>query len=484
VPSSNPSFFNSELPTLNQIKAGSTAIINQQDFASTVTPLNFGAYAQNNKLPYSINYGFNMQWQPLNSTAITIGYVGNVGRHGVIPVPFNEPGVATPTNPINGETASYGYQVLNQNSPVVSGRNTYYNAISTEPYNTYDGGNIDLRVPYVGYSPNAALFKAAGVSAYNALQTQVEKRMSRNVQATVSYTWSHALDEQSDIGLFFTGDNPNRLRDSYGSADFDRTHVFTAAFVLTEPDFVKAQSLTGRVVDGWKLNGIVVAESGQPYSLYEYDGAVGSLYFGNYPTLANPVLGIKNGSNPRSAETGHVGAFQTAAGGYVGAINVTQVNVNLLQPGQKGVPSCTANEPCDYFETDFTPGQRNIFRQAFQKRADLSLNKLVTLNDRFSALYSFSVFNVTNTPSFDVPSNSASIGQAYVGGAEVYGQVVTTKGGEGTLGPVASQSTGTLASLYKLPTTNADGSTTNTFGAVRNTIGGSRAIEMSLHLNF
>jgi hypothetical protein len=484
VPSSNPSFFNSELPTLNQIKAGSTAIINQQDFASTVTPLNFGAYAQNNKLPYSINYGFNMQWQPLNSTAITIGYVGNVGRHGVIPVPFNEPGVATPTNPINGETASYGYQVLNQNSTVVSGKNTYYNAISTEPYNTYDGGNIDLRVPYVGYSPNAALFKAAGVSAYNALQTQVEKRMSRNVQATVSYTWSHALDEQSDIGLFFTGDNPNRLRDSYGSADFDRTHVFTAAFVLTEPDFVKAQSLTGRVVDGWKLNGIVVAESGQPYSLYEYNGAVGSLYFGNYPTLANPVLGIKNGSNPRSAETGHVGAFQTAAGGYVGAINVTQVNVNLLQPGQKGVPSCTANEPCDYFETDFTPGQRNIFRQAFQKRADLSLNKLVTLNDRFSALYSFSVFNVTNTPSFDVPSNSASIGQAYVGGAEVYGQVVTTKGGEGTLGPVASQSTGTLASLYKLPTTNADGSTTNTFGAVRNTIGGSRAIEMSLHLNF
>jgi Carboxypeptidase regulatory-like domain len=498
VPSANPGLFTGELPTAAQIRADCSAITNQQDEGcSGAAPLTFGAYDAANKLPYSINYTFNIQWQPTNDVAITIGYVGNVGRHGVIPVPFNEPGIATPTNPIHGETSSYGYQVLNQNSPAaVTGgttakptTTTYFNSISTEPYNTPDGGNIDLRVPYVGYSPNAALFKAAGVSAYNALQTQVEKRMSHHLQGTLSYTYSHALDEQSDVGLFFTGDNPNNLRDSYGSADFDQTHTISSAFVFTLPDTKPQASLLGKFVDGWQLSGIVIAQSGQPYSLYEFNGAVGSLYFGNFPSLINPVLGIKNGSNPKSALTGRVGAGE-ASDGYLGAIDVSQLAVNELQPGQKGIPSCTANEPCDYFETDFTPGQRNIFRQAFQKRADVQITKRVKIGERFAALYSFNVFNLTNTPSFDIPNNSADIGQGDVNttlntkgvtyGESAFGQVVTTQGGEGN----SATNSGTFSQLYKTPLKNADGSTTSTFGAVRNTIGSARIIEMQLHLNF
>jgi Carboxypeptidase regulatory-like domain len=504
IPSANPAFFTSQLPTANNIRTSCTAIANQQNDGCLV-PFSFGSYAAANKLPYSINYSFTIQMQPTNTLAFTLGYVGNVGRHGVIPVPFNEPGIATPTNPINGETSSYGYQVLNQNSPlVIAGgtpakptTTTYFNSISTEPYNTDDGGNIDLRVPYVGYSPNATLYTAAGVSSYNALQTQMQKRMSRHVQATVAYTWSHTLDEQSDIGLFFTGDNPDHLRDSYASADFDRTNTLTSAFVFTSPDVIHEKNFASKFLNDWQLSGIVVAESGQPYSLYEFDGAVGSLYFGNFPTLANPVLGIKDGAHPKSALTGHVGAFQNSTDtGYFGAINVNQLNVNLIQPGQKGVPACTtANEACDYYETDFTPGQRNIFRQAFQKRADLSMSKTVKVGDRYSAVVSFNAFNVTNTPSFDVPNNSASIAQGHVGttlpavtgntyATTAFGQVVSTPGGQGNLGATAATSTGTLAALYKLPTTNGDGSTTSTFGAVRNTIGSSRVIEMSLHFNY
>jgi len=211
---------------------------------------------------------------------------------------------------------------------------------------------------------------------------------------------------------------------------------------------------------------------------------VGSIYFGNDPTLANPVLGIKNGSNPKSALTGHVGAFQDAASNYIGAINTTQLNVNFLQPGQKGIPLCTATEPCDYFETDFTPGQRNIFRQAFQKSANLSVTKTVRLRDRYSAAYSFNVYNVTNTPSFDVPNNSSSIGSAGLVKAATpktgtnaslaFGQVVSTQGNEPT----------TQSTLFTYPTVTSDGATTSTFGAVRNTIGSSRIIEMQLHLNF
>ncbi len=47
-------------------------------------------------LPYTINYTLNFQWQPTNDLAFTLGYTGNRGRHSVIPIPLNEPGIATP----------------------------------------------------------------------------------------------------------------------------------------------------------------------------------------------------------------------------------------------------------------------------------------------------------------------------------------------------------------------------------------------------
>jgi hypothetical protein len=488
--SSDPSTFAAKIPTLAAIKtacAGLTAEVAGGD--CPLQPYNFGAYASDNKLPYIIDFSFGMQTQLTNTLAFAVGYVGNRGRHSVIPVPFNEPGIATPTNPINGETASYGYEVLNASNPVTVGGHTYYSPISTEPYNTYDGGNIDLRVPYVGYSPNAALFKAAGVSAFDSLQVSVTKRMDKYDSFQVSYTFGHALDEQSDLGLFFTGDNPNHLRDSWASADFDRTHILVFNYLFKVPDLVHSHNFASKFTNGWQLVGITTVQTGQPYSLYEYDGAVGSIYFGNYPTLANPVLGIKDGKNPNSAKTGAVGSQLTKSGNtfaYLNQIDENQLALNLLQPGQKGIPACstTANEPCDYFESDFTPGQRNIFRQSLQKDADLSFQKVTALTERVSARYTFDIFNLTNSTSFDVPNNSASISASRFKGVQAtapynygYGQVVSSKATN--LADVGTPN-GSTTGLYIVPSNNSS----STFGAIRNTIGLSRSIEMSLHLTF
>jgi Carboxypeptidase regulatory-like domain/TonB dependent receptor len=478
VPSPDPAFFTRQLPTLNAMKAGCTGVINQSNGGCTSTaPFNFGAYDMSNKLPYTFNFKFDIQWQPRNDLAVTIGYTGNLGRHAVIPVPFNEPGIATPGSPIHGENSSYGWEVLNANSP----NGKFFNPISTEPYNTFDGGNIDFRVPFVGYSPNSTLFKAAGVSSYNALETHVVKTLSHYTQFGVSYTYSHSLDEQSDVGLFFTGDNPDNLRDSYASADFDRTNIFQLQYLAQLPKFAKDSTLLGKFTNGWQLVGLATLQSGEPFSLYEFDGAVGSLYFGNFPTLANPVLGIKNGSNPRSALTGHIGAFQNknANGSYssIPAIDPSQLQMANLQPGQKGIPTCVGNEPCDIFENDFTPGQRNIFRQSFQKDADISIQKITTFHDRYSVRYSLDIFNVTNTPSFDVPNNSASISQGELRSTTVNGKPATTSTAFGqVLSAPTSQQTD-FNSLYVQPTLGS-----STFGAVRNTIGGSRTVEMSLHI--
>ena len=492
-----------------------SGIDNQEGYTDCPDALNFGAYNKNNVLPYTMNYTLKMQWQPRNDMAFELGYVGNVGRHSVIPFPLNEPGLATPSNPIHGETATYGFEVLNQNHLV----GYDYAPIAGEPWNSEDGGNTDFRTPYIGYSPNAAIFTTAGVSAYNALQAQLQKQMSHHIQGSVSYTWSHSLDEQSDVGLFFTGDNPNDLRSSYGSSDFDRTHVITADFLATLPDYARKHSALSYLTNGWALTGIGILQSGEPYSLYEFYGAVGSAYFGDYPTLLNPVLPIKNPAEVKQALTGNSGRFRGTGGNYIPTIDPNDIAISYLTPGQKGVPVSTGTDPQDIYETDFVPGQRNIFRQDWQKRLDLSIRKTFEISDRYSLRYDFNVFNIFNTTSMDIPQNQTQIRQSSACSTSAiaagnncsssdyyvnYGQIVTANNS------VDQQSA--LTRLDQKPVTNGTGSgltipltlspgqgacTTGTafqgqfcpnngaqFGSVTGTIGGSRAITMGLHFLF
>ena len=522
-PSSNPGTIAQALQNQLNIMTGNSkyygkncgGVDNQEGYTDCTATLNFGAYDKNNVLPYTINYTLNLQWQPANDLAVTLGYTGNRGRHAVVPIPFNEPGIATPGNPINGETDTYGFEVLNQNS-MSDGYD--YDPIPSEPWNTADGGNTDFRAPYVGYSPNAVLFKTEGNSAYDALEAHLEKRLSHNFQAGASYTWSHALDEQSDIGLFFTGDNPNNLRDSWASADFDRTHVFSANFQVSTPTLAKGHSPASYIVNDWHLTGTGILQSGEPYSLYEFYGAVGSVFFGNYPTLMNPVLGVKNPSSAKNSMTGNKGDFRGSGGSYIPALDPTQISIDYLKPGQMGIPTSSGSEPSDIYETNFAPGQRNLFRQAGQKRLDLSVRKNFHVTEKVNLQYELNVFNVTNTTSPDVPQDQAQIRQNYscsntatAAGNNCYpGSVYLNYGQIATSGnPVDQQSA--LANLDQLPYSNGTGrgltiptliplgagtcvsayaipggcpNNAANFGSVTGTIGGARAFTMGIHITY
>ncbi len=523
VSPTTPANLASLMPTVDSIESACTAAniyngnniigFNCNDGAPD-GPLVIGNYNVNNVLPYTENWMMDIQWQPRSDTSIDIGYVGNRGKHEVIPIPFNEPGIATPSHPINGQTGSYGVEVLSDNSP--AGGTPY--AMATEPYDTFSGGNVDLRVPYVGYDPNSASFETRGISSYDALQVHLTKRMSHGIQLGMSYTWSHTLDEQSDIGLFFTGDNPNNLRSSYASADFDQTHMLNFNYVLDLPNAIKNEhNWLSKVTDHWSLEGITVLTSGQPYSIYDYSGSVGSEYFGGNIELMNPILPIKPGISPKSVKTGHSGAYtyaQPNAGGgvtpvYAPALKAQDFYVPLIAPGQNGVPACDTTTDggnagpgggplCDVFETTFVPGQRNIFRQSFQKRADITLQKEIHAGERYDVRYQFEVFNITNTPSFDVPTNNIvlnpnfdeiswvqqSNGQYALQGEYGYGHQVQP-GPEGVTTPNGSaacsgSSPNCAYELYTVPATT----TSNPLGVVTHSIGSQRLIEMSLHVMF
>ena len=71
-------------------------------------PFLFGGYDISNKLPYTQNWTIDLQYQAFNNWLFEIGYVGNHGTHEIIPIPFNQPQIATAQNPVNGQMSSYG----------------------------------------------------------------------------------------------------------------------------------------------------------------------------------------------------------------------------------------------------------------------------------------------------------------------------------------------------------------------------------------
>ncbi len=422
-------------------------------------PISLGVYDRTNKLPYTYNYTLDIQWQPRNDLAISLGYVGNLGRHQVIPVPFNQPGIASPGNTIHGEKYTYGYTVGGAGLP----DGTSYDA-------DYEGGNVDHRVPYVGYAAESIDYKAAGVDAYNALQGHIEKRMSHGIQVGASYTYSHALDEQSGLGLFYNGNNPLNLRDGYASADFDRTHVINFSYVFQVPDFAPKHTLAGYAANGWSLVGLTVLQSGQPYSVIDFTGAVGSIYYSTNNGITNPIVPLAPGCTPQNAKTGLSGSFGDSA------LKPACFTVPLLPAGGLNGAIPTS----DPYETSFTSGQRNIFRQAFQKRADASLVKVLGISDRYNLKYTFDVYNLTNTSSFDIPGNEVSQNTnfnarpagpqgTYASGVAPSGQTCSTTAGQASAGP----NTGNY--FYNCPTG---------IGVVTHTIGSPRQIQMSLRFMF
>src|SRR5208282_4121640 len=449
-------------PTLGPPPTGNPAdlVVPNATAISTGIPLfSFGDYNRANKLPYTLNQTLDIQWQPRRDLAIDIGYVGNLGRHEVVPLPFNQAQIASPSSPTRKGTPieqdyTYGYSIVT----TPGGFNTI-NLPNGQPYQeTFEGGNVDLRVPYIGYSGESESYTAAGISAYNALQTHIEKRMSHGIQVGFSYTYSHSDDEQSALGLFYNGNNALDLRSGYGLSDFDRKHVMNFTYRYEFPKFFSASTIKGRIADGWALTGLTVIQSGQPYSVVDYSGAVGSIFYSVNNGIGNPVVPLA-GCAPSQALTGASGATPGSP-----ALKASCFGIPLLAPGalNGAIPT---NDP---YETNFIAhGERNIFRQSWQRRADISLVKLTQITERSALRYSFDVFNLTNTASFDIPIDDVSQNINFNGFPSV--------GTPATLNPCNTQFSG---SLYVCPTTGSG------LGVVNKTIGSARQIQMSLSLTF
>ncbi len=111
---------------------------------------------------------------------------------------------------------------------------------------------INPRFTIIGLTTNNA------TSSYNALQAQFQRRLSSGFQVLASYTWSHALD--------FDSNNSGRFVPAYGNSFYDVRHNFSAALTYDIPVHTR-HSVVNAVFGGWSVDSSFLARTGLPLDL-------------------------------------------------------------------------------------------------------------------------------------------------------------------------------------------------------------------------
>lgn len=228
-----------------------------------------------------------------------------------------------------------------------------------------------------------------GSSSYNALQSKLEKRLSKGLSVLTSYTWAHAIDD-SPGGICAGGasardcgpDDPRRPGLDRGSADTDVRHRFTFSNVWDLPigrnrrygtDMNKALDAA---VGGWQFNNIATWQSGPVYNV-TCDGGRVDLLGDPTPTDAQRAQGRQLNRD----------AFRCA--------------VTKVFPGDPDTFPGGAKSP-----RIGTLG-RNVFRGGQQFYWDASLFKnfpISAISESFNVQFRFSAYNVLNRVNRSFPN--------------------------------------------------------------------------------
>jgi hypothetical protein len=105
-------------------------------------------------------------------------------------------------------------------------------------------------------------------SNYNAMNLELKRRFSNNFQFLASYTWSHAIDESSDLQTLLKPQNNRNLRADRSDSLFDQRHRFVfSAVVASPPSWRNAEGFGRRFLADFTVAPILEISSGRPFNI-------------------------------------------------------------------------------------------------------------------------------------------------------------------------------------------------------------------------
>jgi len=106
-----------------------------------------------------------------------------------------------------------------------------------------------------------------GNSLYNALNVDLKKRFSNHYQFLASYTWSHSIDDSSDLQtLLLPQDNRNFAAERATSL-FDQRHRFVFSAVLASPSSWNSGDGLHRFLSNFTVAPIFEISTGRPFNI-------------------------------------------------------------------------------------------------------------------------------------------------------------------------------------------------------------------------
>ena len=212
--------------------------------------------------PTLIAYSLRLEQALSENTVFTLGYVGSHGYHQIVSMDDNEPSpTVCPAAPC---PASYPG---NFPSPL---------ATASIPAGSY---YIPSGTPLANPALAAAwAWFSIGSASYNAMQVDLNRRISRGLLLRGIYTWSKSLDDGDSLNATAAGNapglasNPFHLRADWGPATFDVRNVavidgsYGLPFGPHRALFNRAGGIAAALSGGWTVNSIVTLQSGFPFT--------------------------------------------------------------------------------------------------------------------------------------------------------------------------------------------------------------------------
>ncbi|HEY6489170.1 MAG: TonB-dependent receptor [Terracidiphilus sp.] len=238
-------------------------------------------------------------------------------------------------------------------------------------------------IPFPDFGSGMPYYGTVGNSSYNALQTKWVHQTSLGLDLLAGYTLSKAL---TDAGDSLSGGGVSGYRApgivpisfDTGLASFNITHGFVASGTYALPvgsgkSYLDRMNRVGNaVLGGWSTNLILTFDSGQPQTIgSQVSTGSGISAYADVVAGANRYRkGVASWYNPAA---------------FVDPPAVASIGQTSLAP--LGGPNTQVNGP-GYKDFDF------------------SIFKSFTVTERSHAEFRAEAFNLTNTPSFNLPANT------------------------------------------------------------------------------
>lgn len=106
-----------------------------------------------------------------------------------------------------------------------------------------------------------------GNSLYNALNVDLKRRFANNFQFLASYTWSHSIDDSSDLQTLLLPQDNRNFRAERADSLFDQRHRFVFSAVIASPAAWRSGSGMQRFFADFTVAPIFEMSSGRPFNI-------------------------------------------------------------------------------------------------------------------------------------------------------------------------------------------------------------------------